>query len=132
MSALNFDTKLAPATPDAIAPDGSEVRLLCATARGSMALFTLAPGAISNPVAHRTVEEIWYVIRGSGRMWRSFGNQENVTELAVGTSISIPAGMRFQFRCDGAEPLEAVAVTMPPWPGADEAVAAAGIWPATI
>jgi mannose-6-phosphate isomerase-like protein (cupin superfamily) len=132
MSALNFDTKQASATPDAIAPDGSEVRLLCATARGSMALFSLAPGAVSTPIAHRTVEEIWYVIRGSGRMWRSSGDQENISALAAGTSISIPVGTRFQFRCDGAEPLDVVAVTMPRWPGADEAVSAAGIWPATI
>jgi mannose-6-phosphate isomerase-like protein (cupin superfamily) len=132
MSALNFDTKQASATPDAIAPDGSEVRLLCATARGGMALFSLAPGAVSKPVVHRTVEEIWYVISGSGRMWRSSGDQENITALAAGTSISIPVGTRFQFRCDGAEPIEVVAVTMPPWPGADEAISTAGIWPATI
>lgn len=132
MSALNFDTKQASATPDAIAPDGSEVRLLCATVRCSMALFSLAPGAVSKPIVHRTVEEIWYVISGSGRMWRSSGEQENITVLAAGTSISIPVGTRFQFRCDGAEPLDAVAVTMPPWPGADEAVSVSGIWPATI
>lgn len=132
MSALNFDTKQASTTPDAIAPDGSEVRLLCVTARGSMALFTLRPGGVSKPVVHRTVDEIWYVISGSGRMWRSSGNQENITALAPGISISIPVGTRFQFRCDGAEPLEVVGVTMPPWPGADEAVSATGIWPATI
>ena len=53
-----------------IAPDGSEVRVLCATPRGSMALFTLTPGMVSKAVAHRSVEEIWYFTRGSGRMWR--------------------------------------------------------------
>lgn len=68
-------TKRAGAAPDAIAPDGSEVRVLCATARGTMALFKLPPGAA---------------------------------------------------------PLEAVAVTMPPWPGADEADSVEGAWAATI
>jgi mannose-6-phosphate isomerase-like protein (cupin superfamily) len=128
---MEFDTKRRAIEPDAIAPDGSEVRLLCATARGSMAMFTLAPGLVARPVAHRTVEEIWYITGGRGRMWRKSGVREDITEIAAGISISIPAGTHFQFRCDGAAPLEAVAVTMPRWPGDVEAYTVAGIWPPT-
>ena len=117
---------------DAIAPDGSEVRLLCATSRGSMARFTLPPGAVSRAVAHRTVEELWCITAGSGRMWRKSGACEEVTELAAGCSLTIPTGTHFQFRCDGTAPLEAVAVTMPPWPGEDEAYAVASLWQATL
>jgi len=47
-------------------------------------------------------------------------------------SIAIPTGMHFQFRCDGAEPLEAVAATMPPWPGEGEAYVVEGKWPPTV
>jgi len=43
-----------------------------------------------------------------------------------------PAGTRFQFRADGEEGIEAVGVTMPPWPGMDEAYLVEGIWPATV
>jgi len=124
--------KQANRVADAIAPDGSEVRVLCATARGSMALFTLAPGAVSRAVAHRTVEEIWYFTGGRGRMWRHDDSREEVVEIGAGVSIAIPAGTRFQFRCDGEEAIEAVAVTMPPWPGMDEAYAVRGIWAATV
>ena len=131
MSSL-FATKLIAGAPDAIAPDGSEVRLLGASARGSMAAFRLAPGCVSKAVAHRTVEEIWYFIAGRGRMWRRLGTAEEVTELARGVAITIPTGVHFQFRCDGSEPLEAVAVTMPPWPGADEAYPVAGKWEPTV
>ncbi len=70
MSSTAFDTRRASAAPDVIAPDGSEVRVLCATARGSMAMFSLMPGAISRAVAHRTIDEVWYFIRGVGQMWR--------------------------------------------------------------
>lgn len=108
------------------------MRVLCATARGGMALFTLAPGKIAKAVAHRTVEEIWYFTRGRGRMWRKAGEREEITELAAGVSISIPLGTQFQLRCDGAEPLEAVAATMPPWPGDGEAYIVAGEWPPTV
>src|SRR5215470_14527321 len=127
-----FATKVIAEAPDAIAPDGSEVRVLGASARGSMTAFRLAPRAISKAVAHRTVEEIWYFTAGHGRMWRELRSREEITEVAPGVSITIPTGTHFQFRCDGAEPLEAVAVTMPPWPGADEAYSVLGRWEPTV
>jgi mannose-6-phosphate isomerase-like protein (cupin superfamily) len=114
------------------APDGSAVRVLCATARGSMISFSLPPGAVSKAVRHRTVEEIWYVAAGQGRLWRRQGAAEETLGLAPGLSLTIPVGASFQFRNDGNAPLQIVAVTMPPWPGADEAVTADGHWPATI
>ena len=56
-----FDTMQLPETPDVIAPDGSDVRVLLQLGQGSMAHFALAPGRVSRPVAHRSVDEIWYV-----------------------------------------------------------------------
>jgi len=127
-----FAVRRLAAAADAIAPDGSEVRLLSATADGSMAMFTLPPGAVARAVAHRTVEEIWYVVAGSGRLWRRLGERDEVTALEAGISASIPRGARFQFRNDGDAPLDIVAVTMPPWPGDGEAQPAEGPWPATL
>jgi mannose-6-phosphate isomerase-like protein (cupin superfamily) len=129
---MQFETKRAAEAADVIAPDGSEVRVMCALARGALALFSLPPGAASEPVAHRMVEELWYVISGRGRMWRKLGGQEETVELAAGLSLSIPTGTHFQFRCDGREPLTILGATMPPWPGADEAYAVEGIWPPTV
>jgi mannose-6-phosphate isomerase-like protein (cupin superfamily) len=132
MSIIDFCARRAAAMPDATAPDGSEVRLLCTTARGSMALFTLAPGMVSRAVAHRSVEEIWYVARGRGRMWLCNAAREEIVEIGPGLSLAIPAGTSFQFRTDGEEAIQAVGVTMPPWPGMDEAYAVEGIWPPTV
>jgi mannose-6-phosphate isomerase-like protein (cupin superfamily) len=131
-TSMSFETWRIAEAADVSAPDGSEVRLLGASARGSMAAFRLAPGAVSRAVAHRTVEEIWYFIAGQGRMWRRLAAAEEVTEVAAGVSVTIPTGVHFQFRCDGSEPLEAVAVTMPPWPGEDEAYPVAGKWEPTV
>lgn len=114
------------------APDGSEVRILSGVSRGGMALFTLPAGAVARAVMHRTVEELWYFTAGRGRMWRRLGDQEDVIDVAAGVSINIPLGARFQFRCDGAEPLVAVGVTMPPWPGNDEAQPVEGPWTPTL
>ncbi len=121
-------TKTLPDNYDVLAPDGSEVRLLLAMAGGSMAHFRLPAGGVSLAVRHRTVEEIWYVIAGSGEMWRSLDGDSQTTPLSVGTCLTIPVGAAFQFRCVGSEPLAAVAITMPPWPGPEEAEMAEGIW----
>lgn len=114
--------------PDYSAPDGSEVRLLVRGDRGSLAHFRLPAGHTSKAVAHQTVEEIWYFLKGRGKMWRKLGTQELVSELSPGLSINIPEGAHFQFRSHDDGPLEAVAVTMPPWPGAHEAVNVSGMW----
>lgn len=125
---MTFATRTLPASPDVIAPDGSEVRILLSLAGGSMAHFRLAPGQVSLAIRHRTVEELWYVVEGRGQMWRADAAREEVVDLAPGTSLSIPVGTRFQFRCVGEAPFAAVGVTMPPWPGAEEAVMVDGPW----
>ena len=123
-----FDTMQLPGAPDAVAPDGSDVRVLLRLGRGSMAHFELAAGRVSRAVAHRAVEEIWYVLAGHGRMWRRHGERQETVPLRPGTCLSIPAGSHFQFRADGDSPLAAVGVTMPPWPGGDEAYDVPGAW----
>jgi mannose-6-phosphate isomerase-like protein (cupin superfamily) len=112
------------------APDGSRVQVLLSLKGGSMATFTLPPGQVSAAVTHRRVEEIWVVMSGHGRMWRRDAMHEEIVALEPGLCLSVPLGTAFQFRCDGDAPLVAVAVTMPPWPGADEAVAVQGVWDA--
>jgi mannose-6-phosphate isomerase-like protein (cupin superfamily) len=107
--------------PRTVAPDGSEVRVLRATDRGSMAQFELVPGRASLAVRHRTVEEIWLVLEGRGEMWRRRGASEAVTPLEPGVCLTIPVGTAFRFRCLGPTALRVVAVTIPPWPGDAEA-----------
>ena len=126
-----LQTRALGAAADAIAPDGSEVRLLEASARGSMAHFRLDAGLVSKAVKHRGVEELWFFTAGEGEMWRKSASGESVVTVSFGVSIATPAGTAFQFRATGTAPLEAVGVTMPPWPGMDEAIPAEGIWVAT-
>lgn len=123
-------TRYISAEPDVIAPDGSEVRILAATHRGSMAQFTLPAGTISSAVAHRTVEEVWVFTAGQGRLWRKNATGEEITQIQPGLSISILMATHFQFRNDGTEPLTAIGTTMPPWPGESEAYFVKGIWTA--
>ena len=124
-----FDSKRLPDEPDATAPDGSAVRVLLGLPRGGMAHFQLAPGQTSRAVAHKTVEEIWYFVEGHGEMWLKTGEREEIVVVDTGVCVSIPVGTHFQFRALGVEPLAAVGVTMPPWPGDGEAYLVEGPWP---
>ena len=123
-----FITRSRNVSHDVMAPDGSEVRILASTARGSMAEFTLPPGKISIAVAHHTVEEVWFFTEGRGQLWRKNELAEEIVQIHPGLSISIPVGTHFQFRNDGAEPLRAIGTTMPPWPGMEEAYLVSGKW----
>lgn len=126
-----FDTLQLPAEPTTVAPDGSDVRVLLRRPGGSMAHFELAAGRVARAVVHRTVDEVWYVLAGSGQMWRHDGTREETVALEPGLCLTIPRGTRFQFRAAPGQPVSAVAVTMPPWPGEGEAQAASGPWTAT-
>jgi mannose-6-phosphate isomerase-like protein (cupin superfamily) len=126
---MGFETTQLGKNVDAIAPDGSEIRLLGARPGGTFAHCTLPAGATSLAMRHRTVEEIWYVLSGAGEVWRSFDGREEVTKVTTGTALTIPLGTHFQFRTIGDEPLRFVLSTMPPWPGEDEAVRVEDHWP---
>lgn len=126
-----FATRALPAAADAIAPDGSAVRVMLGLTAGSVAHFELPPGEVSVAVRHRTVEEIWYFVSGHGEMWRRHGEHEATVNVSPGVCLTIPRGTDFQFRAHGVDPLTAVGVTMPPWPGDGEAIRSIGPWAPT-
>lgn len=130
-SMTDFASQRLPAEPTVTAPDGSAVRVLLGLAGGGMAHFELASGQVARAVQHRSVEEIWYVLAGRGWMWRCQDGREETVALEPGLCLTIPRGTRFQFRAAAGEPVSAVAITMPPWPGEGEAVFVDGPWEPT-
>ena len=71
-------------------------------------------------------------MNGRGEIWRKLGEQEDVVPVYSGVCLTIPQGTHFQFRSFGYGPLAAIGVTMPPWPGADEAFSVVGKWEKTV
>ena len=117
--------------PDALAPDGSEIRYLVLDAgRASLVEVTLQLGRVSRPVRHRTVEEIWYVLAGTGKVWL----EGDLVEVRPGSTVVIPTGSAFQFEATGDEALRFLCYTSPPWPGDDEAepIDMGGLGPANL
>lgn len=127
-----FETKRLPVERDAVAPDGSDVRILLGLRGDEMAQFELPPGQTSTAATHKKVEELWFFLSGRSQMWRRMEVQEEVVAAEAGVCLTIPLGSHFQFRSFGYEPLVAIGVTMPPWPGEGEATIVVGRWKPTL
>ena len=127
-----FMKKCLPVKRDEVAPDGSDVRVLLGLKGGGIAHFEIGPGQTSRAVTHNTVEEIWYFVNGRGEMWLKQGEHDDVFSVFPGVCLTIPLGTHFQFRSFGYEPLSAIGVTMPPWPGEGEAREVEGKWSPTL
>jgi mannose-6-phosphate isomerase-like protein (cupin superfamily) len=84
---------------------------------------------VSLAIVHRTIDEVWYVLSGHAEIWRKLGDREEVIEAGPGTSLTIPVGTHFQFRTSGDEPFRFIMMTMPPWPGDEEAIRVPDYWP---
>src|SRR5258708_12959987 len=99
-----FDTMRLPGVPDVAAPDGSDVRVLLQLDRGGMAHFELGAGRTSVAVAHHSVDEIWYILRGHGEMWRRQGDRREAGLLGPRTRVSIPPRARLPVRAPAPPP----------------------------
>jgi mannose-6-phosphate isomerase-like protein (cupin superfamily) len=86
--------------------DGSEIRELLAHRNScivnqSLAEARLPPGTATTSHFHRLTEEIYYILKGSGRM--TIGEESR--SVGTGDAIAIPPGAVHQILNDGREPL---------------------------
>ena len=93
--------------------------------RCSVVEVTIGAGEVSRPVRHRTVEEAWYVLAGAGEVWRcppgTMADAVPPVAVVAGDALVIPVGWAFQFRAGAGSEMRFVCMTMPAWPGMDEA-----------
>ena len=120
------------AEPDAKSPAGADIRFIMDGPLANMIHSTVPPGQINRAAVHATGSEFWHILSGEGDIWRHDTEGERITPLRAGTSIDIPAGTAFQYRCTGDEPLRFICITMPPWPGDHEATFLQGAWAPSI
>ena len=100
--------------------DGSEIRELLAhrnssIRKQSLAEATLRAGQSTRAYFHPRAEEIYYILRGQGRMKMS-GEERSV---GPGDAIAIPAGMPHQISQQGPEDLVFLCCCAPGYEPAD-------------
>lgn len=118
--------------PDAKSPAGADICFIMDGTTGNMIHGTVPSGQTNRATIHATVSEFWYVLEGTGEIWRKDETEERVTTLVPGVSVDIPVGTAFQYRNVGSVPLKFICITMPPWPGDHEASHLTGAWEPTI
>ena len=126
-----MQTRPFPSAPDDRSPAGAEIRYLIEGETGNMIHASVPAGQVNRATVHATVSEFWHVLSGQGEIWRKDSTDEATTVLTAGITIDIPVGTAFQYRCTSAEPLEFLCVSMPPWPGDQEATVLDGPWAPT-
>ena len=126
-----MQTRPFPVTADARSPAGAEIRYLIDGEPGNMIHATVPAGQVNRATIHATVSEFWHVLAGAGQIWRRNGADETTADLEPGVSIDIPVGTGFQYRCTGVDPLQFLCISMPRWPGDNEATIIDGPWTPT-
>ena len=126
-----MQTRSFPSAPDGRSPAGAEIRFLISGETGDMIHSTVPPGQVNRATVHATVSEFWHILSGEGQIWRRDATNEETTVLRRGVSIDIPVGTAFPYRCTGVHPLEFLCISMPPWPGDQEATIIEGLWKPT-
>ena len=106
-----------------VTPHGSEIRPLIDRTTApvnqcSLAEETLPPGRSVTPHHHQVLEEVYYLLSGSGRM--RVGDEER--EVGAGDAIYIPRGTPHTLSNTGAEPIRLLLVCGPAFDDADHFV----------
>ena len=99
-----------------ITKDGSEIRSILdrtnsSAANQSLAEATLPPGAATAPHRHPRTEEIYYILRGAGRM--TVGTEHR--GVGPGDGILIPPGAHHTIQNVGQELLVFLCCCAPPY-----------------
>ena len=98
-----------------ITKDGSTIRELHHTAAQSLAEATLEPDEATQRHYHRATEEIYFVLKGSGRM-----EVDGETRMVrPGDAVLIPAGAWHMLENNGTSELRILCCCAPPYADAD-------------
>ena len=115
-----MDVRHIDEVPAFITKDGSEIRELLAYRNScirqqSLAEARLAVGAATTPHYHPQTEEIYYILKGTGRMrWG-----ETTRLVGPGDAIAIPPGVTHRIENTGTEMLLFLCCCAPAYENAD-------------
>ncbi len=124
-----FELKRSSAEPSFRADDGSMIKSMPSMGGVQSVLCTLGSGEAIQACRHKTVSQVWYVVKGTGEAWlKDTKNVESVFDLTPGTSFTVPLGYSFQFRNTGKSDLDIFIVNTTPWSGDGELIPIANHW----
>jgi mannose-6-phosphate isomerase-like protein (cupin superfamily) len=87
----------------------------CDISNLDIAFITVDPGKNSQPHSHRSIEEVYYILTGSGEI--NVGNYNG--HVKAGHAIYIPKGDPHTIKNISNEPLVLLAINSPPYDPSD-------------
>jgi mannose-6-phosphate isomerase-like protein (cupin superfamily) len=106
-----MDVKSVESVEAFVTKDGSTIRELHHTEVQSLAEATLEVEQATERHYHRLTEEIYFVLKGQGRMEVDGG----VTQVRPGNAVLIPAGAWHQLENNGTSELRILCCCAPPY-----------------
>jgi mannose-6-phosphate isomerase-like protein (cupin superfamily) len=94
---------------------------------GEITHATIEARETSSPAYLDSLHEFFFVIAGSGRLWRSAGSTAELVELRPRRCVSIPPAVKFQYQSND-EPMVFLVVVAPRWSAEHWHAAQEGLW----
>jgi mannose-6-phosphate isomerase-like protein (cupin superfamily) len=105
-----------PARPDETAEDGgTRIRHILKSPAGDLTHAVFRAGGVSGTHHLPELDEAYFVLGGSGEIWRASDERDAVTALHPGRWVAMPAGTKFQYRSNLGTSLIFLVVVLPSW-----------------
>jgi len=105
--------------PDMISPGGAMVYHLIHVPGGALSRVVVQPGMVSTGGRLEGIEDTFFILSGTGQIWRCESNgpvlREETVALRPGVTVTIPSGVAFQYRSHPEEPLVFLEIVAPGW-----------------
>jgi mannose-6-phosphate isomerase-like protein (cupin superfamily) len=123
-----WETAEVPLEPSYPSPSGkTEIRVLPNLASGEITHATIGGRETSSPAYLDSLHEFFFVLTGSGQLWRSDGSISELVELRPNRCMSIPPAVNFQYQSN-EEPMTFLVVVAPRWTADHWHEASEGLW----
>jgi mannose-6-phosphate isomerase-like protein (cupin superfamily) len=110
-----WETAELPLEPTYTSPSGkTEIRMLPNLPSGEITHATIRARETSSPAYLDSLHEFFFVLAGSGQLWRCAGAMAELVELRPLRCVSIPPEVNFQYRSDD-DPMIFLVVVAPRW-----------------
>jgi mannose-6-phosphate isomerase-like protein (cupin superfamily) len=124
----HWETAEVPLEPSYTSPSGkTEIRMLPNLPSGEITHATIGARETSNPAYLDSLQEFFFVLTGSGELWRSAGSAAELVELRPNRCVSIPPTVNFQYRSN-ENPITFLVVVAPRWSADHWHEAKEGLW----
>jgi mannose-6-phosphate isomerase-like protein (cupin superfamily) len=94
---------------------------------GEITHATIEARETSSPAYLDSLHEFFFVLAGSGQLWRSAGSTSELVELRPRRCVSIPPAVSFQYRSND-DPMIFLVVVAPRWSADHWHAAPVGLW----